>query len=258
MFEQNSLVDTASVKPQFTELMNKVKSQFVFDESVFDRAWDLLVRSFSWYSGCPAIALFFAKDGRVAIGSMIESSAYNPTINPLQVRPSAMACRVDGARRLSRPEHSLLRPGGVGAHREARLPFHVPRPPAGAAPVSTPTRRRYGGEGAQSPNLHTVAFLLQQTRQQNTITHLTLHREQIVKHILLPSRSWGRCSGCRLWHLREIHEGERILSRSWGWSSRRLIGTGAWRRSFKTPVIFVRLAGRLLGGFARRGLIVVK
>lgn len=85
VFEQNSLVDCASVKPQFMEVMNEVKSQLRCDESAFNRAWALFVRSFSWYSGCPAVALFIAKDGRVAVGSMIESSAYNPTVNPLQV-----------------------------------------------------------------------------------------------------------------------------------------------------------------------------
>ena len=85
VFEQNSLVDCASVKPQFMEVMNEVKGQLRCDESAFDRAGALFVRSFSWYSGCPAVALFIAKDGRVAVGSMIESSAYNPTVNPLQV-----------------------------------------------------------------------------------------------------------------------------------------------------------------------------
>lgn len=41
--------------------------------------------NFAWYSGCPAIALFLSKNQQLAIGGIVESSAYNPTVNPLQV-----------------------------------------------------------------------------------------------------------------------------------------------------------------------------
>lgn len=96
VFESASLVDTASMKPRFEAIMASLKSHTNMNEQAYSNtvsaAWSLFSRSFSWYSGCPAIALFFTEDGRVAVGSMIESSAYNPTVNPLQV---VACCWVD-------------------------------------------------------------------------------------------------------------------------------------------------------------------
>ena len=49
-----------------------------------EQIMQIYYKSFAWYSGCPAIALFVSKT-QLAIGGIIESSAYNPTVNPLQV-----------------------------------------------------------------------------------------------------------------------------------------------------------------------------
>ena len=89
VFESATLVDAASMKPRFEAIMTSLKCHTNMNEHIdsgaVSAAWNLFSRSFSWYSGCPAIALFFTEDGRVTMGSMIESSAYNPTVNPLQV-----------------------------------------------------------------------------------------------------------------------------------------------------------------------------
>ena len=89
VFDSATLVNAASMKPRFEAIMASLKSHTNMNEEAYSTivsaAWNLFSRSFSWYSGCPAIALFFTEDGRVAMGSMIESSAYNPTVNPLQV-----------------------------------------------------------------------------------------------------------------------------------------------------------------------------
>lgn len=47
---------------------------------------DLYQQSFAWYSGGPAVAIFVSSCQKIAMGGIIESSAYNPTINPLQVK----------------------------------------------------------------------------------------------------------------------------------------------------------------------------
>ena len=48
------------------------------------RSIELLKRSFAWYSGHASSAVIISKLGD-AFGGCVESSAYNPTINPLQV-----------------------------------------------------------------------------------------------------------------------------------------------------------------------------
>lgn len=48
------------------------------------RCLDLMRRSFAWYSGYASSAVILSKSGD-AFGGCVESSAYNPTINPLQV-----------------------------------------------------------------------------------------------------------------------------------------------------------------------------
>ena len=48
------------------------------------RCLDLMRRSFAWYSGYASSAVIISKSGD-AFGGCVESSAYNPTINPLQV-----------------------------------------------------------------------------------------------------------------------------------------------------------------------------
>lgn len=96
VFESATFVNAASMKPRFEAIMASLKSHTNMNEEAYSTivsaAWNLFSRSFSWYSGCPAIALFFTEDGRVVMGSMIESSAYNPTVNPLQV---VACCGVD-------------------------------------------------------------------------------------------------------------------------------------------------------------------
>ena len=96
VFESATLVNAASMKPRFEAIMASLKSHTNMNEEAYSTivsaAWNLFSRSFSWYSGCPAIALFFTEDGRVVMGSMIESSAYNQTVNPLQV---VACCGVD-------------------------------------------------------------------------------------------------------------------------------------------------------------------
>lgn len=53
-------------------------------ETISHRIVDLYQQSFAWYSGGPAVAIFVSCQ-KIAMGGIIESSAYNPTINPLQV-----------------------------------------------------------------------------------------------------------------------------------------------------------------------------
>ena len=52
---------------------------------ILQKAAKLYRENFCWYSGGRYVAVFLCRDGRLAAGCTIESSAYNPTVNCFQV-----------------------------------------------------------------------------------------------------------------------------------------------------------------------------
>lgn len=52
---------------------------------ILQKTEKLYRENFCWYSGGRYVAVFLCRDGRLAAGCTIESSAYNPTVNCFQV-----------------------------------------------------------------------------------------------------------------------------------------------------------------------------
>lgn len=95
LFERESVIPFDGVEEQFRGQLEVLRSEMnhshllvpdaLWDQAV-ERCIDLFKHSYTWYSGHPSLALFITSSA-VAYGGCIESSAYNPTVNPLQVSP---------------------------------------------------------------------------------------------------------------------------------------------------------------------------
>ena len=95
LFERESVVPFEGVEEQFRGQLEVIRSEMnrsrllvpdaLWSRAV-DRCVDLFKHSYTWYSGHPSLALFVTSSA-IAYGGCIESSAYNPTVNPLQVSP---------------------------------------------------------------------------------------------------------------------------------------------------------------------------
>ena len=87
LLDFNSIIPDEAELETLDQYLNTLHFPWITDEewtNAKKEARTLYKNSFAWYSGCPAVALFVSSK-QVVCGGIIESSAYNPTVNPLQV-----------------------------------------------------------------------------------------------------------------------------------------------------------------------------
>ena len=93
LFESSSLFPLDQFRDSLLASLRRVRSEIEQSalslsedrwNRIESRCLDLMHRSFAWYSGHASAAVILSKADE-AFGGCVESSAYNPTINPLQV-----------------------------------------------------------------------------------------------------------------------------------------------------------------------------
>lgn len=92
LFDPHASIPSQTECQALEEYLQTTVRSLPFVKNVSEERWKVALEqaitlyknSFAWYSGCPAVSLFISSQS-IVCGGIIESSAYNPTVNPLQV-----------------------------------------------------------------------------------------------------------------------------------------------------------------------------